>query len=57
MVDIFLTEKSILRLIGAVPFEQNDDWQSRHRYMMVEAFGRIDTAQIDPLASSTTQDV
>ncbi len=48
-------EDSILRLIGAVLFEQNDDWQSQHRYMMVEAFGQIDTAQIDPLLSITTQ--
>ena len=45
------------RLIGAVLFEQNDDWQSQHRYMSVEAFGQIDTAQIDPLVSITTQAV
>ena len=48
-------EESILRLIGAVLFEQNDDWQSQHRYMMVEAFSQIDAAQIDPLLSMTTQ--
>lgn len=48
-------EESILRLIGAVLFEQNDDWQSQHRYMMVEAFSQIDTARIDPLPSMTTQ--
>jgi putative transposase len=48
-------EVSILRLIGAVLFEQNDDRQSQHRYMMVEAFSQIDTAQIDPLLSVTTQ--
>lgn len=48
-------EESILRLIGAVLFEQNDDWQSQHRYMMVEAFSQIDTAQIDPLLRMTTQ--
>ena len=52
----FLTDdKRILRLIGAVLFEQNDDWQSQHRYMMVEAFSQIDTAQTDPLLSITTQ--
>lgn len=55
VVGIFPNEESILRLIGAVLFEQNDDWQSQHRYMMVEAFGQIDTAQIDPLLSITTQ--
>ncbi len=48
-------EDSIIRLIGAVLFEQNDDWQSQHRYMMVEAFSQIDTAQTDPLLSTTTQ--
>ncbi len=48
-------EPSILRLIGAVLFEQNDDWQSQHRYMMVEAFSQIDTAEIDPLPSITTK--
>lgn len=48
-------EDSILRLIGAVLFEQNDDWQSQHRYIIVEAFSQIDTAQIDPLLSITTQ--
>lgn len=55
VVGIFPNEESILRLIGAVLFEQNDDWQSQHRYMMVEAFSHIDTAQIDPLLSVTTQ--
>jgi hypothetical protein len=39
----------------AVLFEQNDDWQGQHRYMQVEAFGLIDTAQIDPLLSISTQ--
>ncbi len=52
---IFPNAASILRLIGAVLFEQNDDWQSQHRYMMVEAFSQIDTAQIDPLLSINTQ--
>jgi hypothetical protein len=50
-----LNEDSILRLIGAVLFEQNDDWQSQHRYKMVEAFGQSDTAQTDPLLGITTQ--
>ena len=46
-------EASILRLIGAVLFEQNDEWLTSSRSMMVEAFARIDTKEIDPLLSMT----
>ena len=45
----------LIRLICTVLFEQNDDRQSQHRYMMVEAFRQIDTAQIDPLLSIITR--
>ena len=31
-------EALIMRLIGAVLFEQNHEWQTSSRYMMVEAF-------------------
>ena len=55
VVGIFPNDESILRLIGVVLFEQNDEWQSQHRYMMVEAFSQIDTAQIDPLLNISTQ--
>lgn len=36
-------EKSILRLIGAVLFEQDSDGQSQHRSVMIEAISQIDT--------------
>jgi putative transposase len=55
VVGVFPNEDSIIRLIGAVLFEQNDEWQSQHRYMQVEAFAQIDAAQIDPLLSLTSQ--
>lgn len=55
VVGIFPNEDSIVRLIGAVLFEQNDEWQSQHRYMQVEAFAQIDAAESDPLLSITTQ--
>lgn len=42
-------EESIIRPIGAVLFEQNDEWQSQPRYM------QIDAAQIDPPSSLSTQ--
>ena len=55
MVGIFPNEDAIIRLIGALLFEQNDEWQSQNRYMQVEAFSLIDAAQTDPLLSITSQ--
>ena len=48
-------EASIMRLIGAVLFEANDEWQTSSRYMMVEAFAQIDKEEIDPILSITTK--
>lgn len=31
----------IIRLIGAVLLEQNDEWQLQHRYMQVEAMAEL----------------
>ena len=41
MVGIFPNEASIIRLIGAVLLEQNDEWQLQHRYMPVEAMAEL----------------
>ena len=55
VVGIFPNEASIMRLIGAVLFEQNDERQTSSRYMMVEAFAQIDKEEIDPILSITTK--
>ena len=41
VVGIFPDEKSILRLIGAVLLEQNDEWQLQHRHMQLEAMTEL----------------
>ena len=41
VVGIFPNEASIVRLIGAVLLEQNDEWQLQHRYMQVEAMADL----------------
>jgi transposase-like protein len=52
VVGIFPNEESILRLIGAVLLEQNDEWQLQHRYMQVEAMAEV---MAPPLAAETKQ--
>ena len=42
VVGVFPSEASIVRLIGAVLLEQNDEWQLQHRYMQVEAMAELD---------------
>jgi putative transposase len=51
VVGIFPNEASIVRLIGAVLLEQNDEWQLMHRYMQVEAMAELLTpaADADPM--------
>jgi putative transposase len=58
VVGIFPNETSIVRLIGAVLLEQNDEWQLRCRYMQVEAMAELaapaadtEAAQIPPRAA------
>ena len=47
VVGIFPNEESIVRLIGAVLLEANDEWQLQHRYMQVEAMSELDAPPAD----------
>ena len=38
---IFPNDAAIVRLIGAVLLEQNDEWQLQQRYMQVEAMAEM----------------
>lgn len=39
----------IVRLIGAVLLEANDEWQLQHRYMQTEAMGELTQLLTDPV--------
>jgi len=47
VVGIFPNEGSIIRLIGAVLLEANDEWQLQHRYMQTEAMADLMPQTID----------
>ena len=47
IVGIFPNEESIVRLIGAVLLEANDEWQLQHRYMQVEAMTELEAPPTD----------
>jgi putative transposase len=41
VVGIFPNEAAIIRLIGAVLLEQNDEWQLQQRYLQVDAMAEL----------------
>ena len=47
VVGIFPNEGAIVRLIGAVLLEANDEWQLQHRYMQTEAMAELTPPTID----------
>ena len=49
VVGIFPGEQSIVRLIGAVLLEANDEWQLQHRYMQTEVMAELTPTLIEAL--------
>ncbi|MGD0188809.1 MAG: transposase, partial [Roseiarcus sp.] len=50
VVGIFPNEASIMRLVGAILLEQNDEWQLQHRYMTQETMNGLGDDQAAALA-------
>ncbi len=48
VVGIFPNEGSIIRLIGAVLLEANDEWQTQNRYMQTEPMAELMAASTKP---------
>ena len=55
VIGIFPSEQSILRLIGTVLLEANDEWQLQHRYMQVEAMAELSSPMIEIEHETTPQ--
>jgi putative transposase len=47
VVGIFPKESAIVRLIGAVLLEANDEWQIQHRYMQTEGMAELTPPLLD----------
>ena len=52
VVGIFPNEGAIVRLIGAVLLEANDEWQLQHRYMQTEAMAELTPPIIDAVPNA-----
>lgn len=54
VVGIFPNEASIVRLIGAVLLEANDEWQTQHRYMQTEPMAEVMAPLADAVPAQIT---
>ena len=51
----FPNQASIMRLVGAILLEQNDEWQLQHRYMTLETMTGLGDEQINALPWPNTK--
>ena len=54
VVGIFPNDAAIVRLIGALLLEQNDEWQLQRRYLSLEGLGAISDNQTQRLSAVVT---
>jgi putative transposase len=48
VVGIFPNEASLIRLVGMVLFEQDDEWQDGRRYFSPESMAALDALSTEP---------
>ncbi|MGH7746678.1 MAG: IS256 family transposase [Candidatus Dormibacteria bacterium] len=54
VVGIFPNDASIVRLVGALLLEQNDEWQLQRRYMQLEGLSTVSDNQMSRLSAVIT---
>ncbi len=51
VVGIFPNEAAIVRLVGALLLEQNDEWQLQRRYMLLEGLKVVSDNQLHRISA------